>query len=287
MSTAIYYFSGAGNSLHIARELQKRIPKTKLIPIVSLLDKKVIKTNAEIVGFVFPIHGMTVPIPVKNLIKKLDLKSTKYLFALAARGGTIHNAFAIIDKILKKKDKRLDSYFTITILNSDPKFKVYEIPTTEKIKEVETKIQNQLNFIQKAIQNKEISKEKDSEGVKFPYSRLINFILEQIILLGMKYLVEFTGLNDYFYADKKCIGCGTCEKVCLSKKIKMINKKPVWQNDVKCHFCYACLNFCPKQAVQIKSKWYMKSYTQENGRYPHPFATSDDIAKQKYNDFYY
>lgn len=281
MSTEIYYFSGAGNSLHVARELQKRIPETILIPIVSLLGKKIIKTNAETVGFVFPIHGMTIPIPVKNLIKKLDLKSTKYLFALATRGGTIHNAFAIIDKILKKKDKRLNSYFTITILNSDPKFKVYEIPTTEKIKEIETKIQNQLNFIQKAIQNKETSKEKDSEGVKFPYSRLINFILEQIILLGMKYLVEFTGLNDYFYADKKCIGCGTCEKVCLSKKIKMINKKPVWQNDVKCHFCYACLNFCPKQSVQIKSKWYMKSYTQENGRYPHPFATADEIAKQK------
>ncbi len=281
MTTEIYYFSGSGNSLHIARELQRRIPETRLIPIVSLLDKNVIKTNAETVGFVFPIHGMTVPIPVKNLIKKLDLKSTKYLFAVATRGGTIHNAFAIIDKILKKKDKRLDSYFTITIFNSDPKLKVYEIPTIEKIKEIEIKIQNRLNFIQKIIQNKETSKEKDSEGITFPYNRFINFILEQIILLGMKYLVEFTGLNDYFYADKKCIGCGTCEKVCLSKKIKMINKKPVWQNDVKCHFCYACLNFCPKQSVQIKSKWYMKSYTQENGRYPHPFATADDIVKQK------
>ena len=31
----IYYFSGTGNSLHLARELQKRIPETKLIPITS------------------------------------------------------------------------------------------------------------------------------------------------------------------------------------------------------------------------------------------------------------
>ncbi len=281
MSTEIYYFSGTGNSLHVARELQKRIPETILVPIASLLYKKIIKTNAEAVGFIFPIHGMTVPVPVKHFIKKLDLTSAQYIFAVATRGGSIHNAFAIIDKILKKKDKRLDSYFTITILNSDPKFEVYEIPTTEKIKEIETKIQNQLNFIQKAIQNKETSREKDSEGVGFPYNRFVNFILEQIILLGMKCLVEFGGLNNYFYADKKCIGCGTCEKVCLSKKIKMINKKPVWQDDIKCHFCYACLNFCPKQAIQIKSKWYMKSYTQKNGRYPHPFATADEIAKQK------
>lgn len=56
----IYYFSGTGNSLHVAKELQKRIPGTNLIPITSLLKKDTIETNGETVGFVFPIHGMTV-----------------------------------------------------------------------------------------------------------------------------------------------------------------------------------------------------------------------------------
>ena len=60
-----------------------------------------------------------------------------------------------------------------------------------------------------------------------------------------------------------------------------LDNKPAWQNDVKCYFCYACVNYCPKQSVQIKSKWYMKSYTEENGRYPHPYATAEDIARQK------
>ncbi|GAH26880.1 unnamed protein product [marine sediment metagenome] len=54
--------------------------------------------------------------------------------------------------------------------------------------------------------------------------------------------------NNYFYADSKCTGCGICEKVCLSQKIKMINKKPVWQKNVKCYLCYACLNYCPEQS---------------------------------------
>jgi flavodoxin len=39
--TEIYYFSGTGNSLNVARELQKRIPKTDIIPIVSLLNKDI------------------------------------------------------------------------------------------------------------------------------------------------------------------------------------------------------------------------------------------------------
>lgn len=71
----IYYFSGTGNSLHVAKELQERIPETTLIPIVSLLNKESVNTDGETVGFVFPIHGMTIPIPVKTFLKKLTLQS--------------------------------------------------------------------------------------------------------------------------------------------------------------------------------------------------------------------
>ena len=89
------------------------------------------------------------------------------------------------------------------------------------------------------------------------------------------------GARNYFTADENSIGCGTCEKVCLSGKVKMVNKKPVWDNKIKCYFCYACINYCPKEASQIKTKWYMRSYTKEQGRYSHPYATAKEIAKQK------
>jgi formate hydrogenlyase subunit 6/NADH:ubiquinone oxidoreductase subunit I len=87
---------------------------------------------------------------------------------------------------------------------------------------------------------------------------------------------------DYdFCADSKCSGCGICEKICLSGKIKMVDEKPVWQKNVNCFFCYACLNYCPRYAVQIKSTRTFKTYTAENERYSHPYATADDIEKQK------
>jgi flavodoxin len=70
MNTEIYYFSGTGNSLYVAKELQNRIPGAELIPIVSLLDKDVIKTSGKIVGFVFPVHAITIPIAVKRFLKK-------------------------------------------------------------------------------------------------------------------------------------------------------------------------------------------------------------------------
>jgi ferredoxin len=104
--------------------------------------------------------------------------------------------------------------------------------------------------------------------------------MERLVRFGVLF-AEYDGAKNYFFADSKCVGCGTCEKVCLSNKIKMVDKKPVWKKNVKCYMCYACLNFCPEQSVQIKSKWYMKSYTGEKGRYLHPYATARDIARQK------
>ena len=280
MNTEIYYFSGTGNTFYVAKELQKRIKDSKLIPIVSLLKQEIIEIHGETMGFVFPLHGMTVPIPVKIFLKKIKLKSVEYIFSIATRGGTKCFAFKKINQILKRNRKCLDSTFILTMINNDPKFKVYEIPTSENISKVESKIQTRLDSISKIIINKERYQEKDSDYIDFPFIKPVNYLLERLVLLGM-FWADVSHTNNYFYADSKCTGCGICEKVCLSQKIKMINEKPVWQKNVKCYLCYTCLNYCPEQAVQIKSKIYMKSYTDKNGRYPHPFATIKNITGQK------
>ncbi len=280
MSTEIYYFSATGNSLHAAKELQRRIPEMVLIPIASLLNEDVIVTDGETIGFVFPIHGMTIPIPIKKFLKKLDLKSTKYIFALATRAGTKCFAFSKIDDLLKKKGKSLDSYFIVNMASNNPKLKEWHPATKEEITKLESIVQDRLDSIQKVITNKEKYRVTDTDYIGFPFIYPLNYLLECLVLFGMTY-AEFDGLKDYFYADSKCVGCGICEKVCLSKKITMRDKKPVWQKNVKCYMCYTCLNYCPTQSVQIKSKWYMKSYTGEHERYSHPYATAGDIARQK------
>lgn len=274
MSTEIYYFSGTGNSLHVAKELQKRIPKANIIPIVSLLNKEVIKTNAETVGFVFPIYYVSISLPVKELIKKLNLNSTKYIFAIATRMGTPHSAFADIENILKKKGKSFDSHFTLNMASNDPKHDYKVPPTKKEIATLESVVVNRLDSIQKIILDKEKNREKDTNITDPVPSLLVKLI--PFINFFIRPFAEFTGFKCHYYADSKYTGCGTCEKVCLSKKIKMLNRKPVWQKNVKCFYCYACINYCPRQSVQIKS------FTEKNGRYSHPYATANDIAEQKH-----
>lgn len=272
MLTEIYYFSGTGNSLHVAKELQKRIPKTNLRPIASLLNKGIIETNGKTIGFVFPVHLAMAPLPVLEFIKNLDLNSSDYIFSIATRAGSQHRAFIDINKILKRKGKQLDSFFTLNMASNDPKFGEWQQPTKELIADLEYVVQKNLDNIEKIIINKVESREKDNSfTVVMPVFSLLSSILP---ILNKFYNIDF-------YSDTKCDGCGTCENVCLSSKIKIINQKPVWQKDIPCFFCHACLNYCPKKAVQIKSSRLLKSYTDKNGRYSHPYATVEDIAGQK------
>jgi ferredoxin len=282
VSTAIYYFSGSGNSLYVARELQKRLAGAALVPIVSLLGQSIIETTADSVGLVFPLHGMTIPIPVKRFLQKIKIHPDQYLFAIATRGGTECVAFRVIDKILKKRGKSLDAQFAINMATNDPKLREYEIPSRESFIQMESVVQKRLDAIQAVILNKLSCSQEDMplDTLRDHFSPVMAWILEKLILFGVWY-AGVSGVNDYFYADAKCNGCRRCEKVCLSGKIAIIDGRPVWQDNVKCHLCYTCLNYCPRQAVQIKSKWYMKSYTAQNGRYPHPFATAEEIMAQK------
>jgi ferredoxin/flavodoxin len=278
MSTEIYYFSGTGNSLYVAKELQKLIPEADLIPIAGVMKSDNIKTKGDNVGFVFPCHGLTIPIPVREFLKKVNIKSSNYFFAIATRGGSIFRGFPIIDKFLNKQGKSLNATFVINMSMNDPKLKFFTVPTKKELKDIGINVQQKLEVIKKTIIHQENYRD-DISGATFSRFALFNYILERLIPFMVHHVA--TKVKNYFYSDSKCTGCGICEKVCPSQEITMKDNKPLWQRNVDCYICYACLNYCPKEAIQIYSKIWMKSYTTEGGRYPHPYATVKDISKQK------
>jgi NAD-dependent dihydropyrimidine dehydrogenase PreA subunit len=284
MSTEIYYFSGTGNSLHVAKELQKLLPDAALIPMLGLVNSETIVAKGTTVGFVFPHYASSLPKIVHTFIDKLNVESAEYLFAIITRGGTETMAFLETDKILKGKGRRLDSFYAITMPSgSEPLAKGYANRITkERILRLESEMLERLDSIQKTILAKEISRIRDTGDGTRPPSYIVPFL--PILRLITPILVPFGKLVESsfdFYYDKKCTGCGLCEETCLAGRIQMKGGFPVWQDTISCHGCFACLNFCPLESVQIKSKFYLKSYTSQNGRYHHPDITAKEIAAQK------
>jgi ferredoxin len=279
VSIDIYYFSGTGNSLYVARELKNLLPDVELIPIVGAIKSKNFVTKAKNVGFIFPCHGLTIPIPVRNFLKKINVVSSDYFFAIVTRGGTVFRGFHIIDNCLKKQGKSLNAAFTINMALNDPKLEYFTVPTKDELDVLEINAIRKLKLVKRVILSKYSYNGDNKSGVTFSNNIFLNYILERLVPFMTHFISPL--IKKYFYADSKCTSCGICEKVCPAGKIKMDVNRPVWQQDIDCYLCYACLNYCPVEAVQIYSKIWMKSYTKEKGRYPHPYATVEDILKQK------
>lgn len=134
----------------------------------------------------FPILFVSIPIPVKKFIKKLDLKSSKYVFAIATRMGTPHSAFAGIEKILKKKGKSLDLYLTLNMAGNDPKYD-YKAPTKKEIAALESVVHYKLDSFQKTVLNKRKNREKDID-ITAPVPSLLVKLIPFILVENAIYL---------------------------------------------------------------------------------------------------
>lgn len=115
-----------------------------------------------------------------------------------------------------------------------------------------------------------LNKEKSTLNNPTSSKERINYILIKLLW----YINEKSRPKLDFLFDETCTGCGLCETVCTSNRIKMRNDKPECISE-NCNFCYACFNYCPTQAIGVKH------YTKKLGRYHNPEVSAEDIAKQK------
>lgn len=180
-----------------------------------------------------------------------------------------------MDRLLKRQDRKLDAHCLVNMGHSDARHEGYIVPGEAEIRSLEETALKKLDAFADKVNRRNPSREEDTE-----FSVRPGRAAEKIVLWSMA-LSEYIGGVNYFYADSRCTGCGVCERVCPSRKIRLNGERPVWQRNVLCYMCFACLNFCPARSVQIRSIPGVKSGSTENGRYPHPYATVKDIASQK------
>lgn len=203
------------------------------------------------------------------------------MFAVVTRGGSIFHGFKKIDSLLKRQKKRLDSQFIIEMCNNDSRHGTYQMPSDIELANLEQEALKKIDEIKSVVTNRGTHYEQiENHKIKTASNTVASFLIEKIVLASMSLSEHIGGVN-YFYNDDKCTGCGVCQKVCLSEKISIYDNKPLWDKKVFCYMCFACLNFCPTRAVQISDIPGVKSMTKENGRYPHPYASVNDMLKQK------
>ncbi len=293
MSTEIYYFSGTGNSLVVARDIAEKT-NGKLISIPSVMDKESIKTDADAIGIVFPVYHGDIPFIIRRFVNKIDNLDKKYIFGVCTYGNSPGFTIKYLDKIIKSHDGKLAAGFTVNMPPNYiiPSFVLKDFFKSFVLHEIAIEKQQEL-FInwKKKLQSIYEFVHTRKEGVletKTDIKILLVHFLHLRETSGKTFWLKVAGfegdtnlpfqeslqLMDWgFRYDDKCNGCGICLKICPVKNIKMVDGKPVWQHH--CEQCFACLQWCPKEAIQFGNR------TSHGKRYHHPEVKLSDMMMVK------
>ena len=121
----IYFFSGTGNSLFVAKELSKRLENTKVVPIIPTLKQKKIQPSDSDIVVVFPEHALTMPIIVRKFFRKLNFSGINYFSIVVTRHGIKSKVHEEISQIAKRKNGKLNSIFYINMFNNDEPLTIF------------------------------------------------------------------------------------------------------------------------------------------------------------------
>ena len=106
--SAIYWFSGTGNSLYAAKCIAAELGDVPIYPMHAGAPDEAVGGEGEKVGFVFPSYYGNLPRAVRAFVEKLVVKPETYLFAVVTMGGVGQGSVSALKSVLKKKNLRLD-----------------------------------------------------------------------------------------------------------------------------------------------------------------------------------
>lgn len=290
MKAKVYYFTGTGNSLVAARKVADVIGAC-LEPIAKYKNEESVKVSEDVVGVVFPVYLALlygVPEIVRDFLNKMDYNRTTYLFILCTYGGyAVPNAFPTIKHcadISKSKGGKINGRFYVRFPMNNLDYDHIPVPIERDSTIILTKAEKRLSNIITQI------KEKKPGNI---FTQLIaNFTIGQLLKIAKKPLLEYMRyfakedknsnltyhellhLTDRSieFDENRCNSCGLCQQVCPVNNIKLVDGKPTWLH--KCELCFACDEWCKKNAIHHWSKTIGKNYH-------HPSVTVKDIMAQK------
>ncbi|MCX6993540.1 MAG: EFR1 family ferrodoxin [Kiritimatiellaeota bacterium] len=263
MNTILYYFSGTGNSLAVARDLAAALGNTTLIAIPKALQEPggvaaSAVATADAVGIVFPVYAWGPPRIVTDFINSRKWHDIPYLFAVCTCGGFPGGTLTLVERALRARGGNLQAGFSIVMPGNYTA--LYGAIAEAKQQKLFTRARARIAEIAewvKAHRNRPVEK---------------SFFLVNWLTTGFLYkfgMPKFKTADVKFWVMDTCTHCGLCVKVCPRLNIDLKDGRPQWHGN--CEQCMACLQWCPVEAIQFGKA------TQQRKRYHHPSVKAKDL----------
>jgi ferredoxin len=262
MKSIVFYFTGTGNSLKIAKAVSNETGNGEIIPM-GANQGITISHEYDRIGFIYPVYFWAIPKAVRKFVANLKIENNAnaYFYAVASYGGLAGNGIKLLHKMLLEKNITLKYGKTVRIFSNY----IINFTMPNNSEKILAKSDKKLAKIIDAIKNKK------TNAIGKPHKTVNNFYEKSIGLIA--------SWDEYYTINDKCIGCGICKAVCPVNNIEIKNGKPAFKHT--CEQCMACIQYCPEAAINYKDK------TQKKKRYTNPSISYKELARMnalKYNE---
>ncbi|MCM1290674.1 MAG: EFR1 family ferrodoxin [Prevotella sp.] len=252
----IFLFSGTGNSQYIAYELGYKLNE----PIHSIDEHSGcdIVFEGSNLGFVFPVYSWGVPPQVLTFIKTLPdsvISASKgKAWMVCTCGDEVAMTPEMLASALKLRGIELLGRWSIIMPNNYVLLPGFDVDNKDvelkKLKEAPDRIEQ--------ISKKILAGDWEFDFVRGNWPKLKTRLIYPLFVRFGISSKKWRSLDD-------CIGCGKCATICPMHNIKLIQRRPEWNDN--CASCCGCFHICPVNAVQYGN------ITKGKGQYFNPVNT--------------
>lgn len=257
----IFYFTGTGNSLWVARQLGNAFGEEP-VSVTDELRKHPDGDCTYEIGkeghliLVFPVHSWGPAVMMLRFVERLTLTgySRQSIYAVCTCGDTCGETDRIIGRALARRGLHLSACWSVRMPNNYILMKGFGVDSDE-VREM--KLHTAPDEVRSVVD--------DISGLKSCRKYIVGTypaFKSRVINPLFRRFVAGPGSKTEFHVNDDCIGCGLCADSCPTGTVTMQDGRPVWGRG--CVQCTACINRCPVRAID----W--GKITQGQGRYHHP-----------------
>ena len=240
----IVYFSGTGNSRFVAEQIAEATGD-ELVNAVKYTRKgqNAVFSTPGIYAFVSPIYVSAPPMVFLDFIRHSTFPSDCRAYFIMTCAGGMGGAPGYCRALAAEKG--FTYMGTAEIEMPQNYIAMFKTGTPEENRaKIEAAVPN-VTKLSIAIRN---CRELPDPGMK-------GWELLSTKMVLAPYYKYFMSTKPFIATDK-CIACGKCATVCPLANITLQDGKPVWGEH--CTHCMACINLCPKEAIEYGKKTHGK-----------------------------
>jgi len=235
----ILYFSGCGNSRHIAEGLGRLTGDS----VNEMKIKESVPTYniepGESLGIVCPVYAWAVPRVVRDYVKRLSLnRIPSYCYLACTCGDNVGKTPEQFETVVNSRGWHLDAAYSFVMPETYINLAGFKLDSPENERKKIAEADKRLSAVAEAIMHHKKVIDVTRGKMAWFNTHITNSLFYSILITDKK-----------FHTTNECISCGVCAKSCPLGNITMESGRPKWHGG--CTNCMSCYHHCPKNAIHF------------------------------------